>query len=233
METIDTLALTLGAGWAAGINLYAAVLVLGYLGMTGHVVLPPGLEVLSDPLVMGIAGVMYCVEFFADKTPGVDSGWDTLHTFIRIPAGALLAAGAASGFEVNQAAELAAALVGGTMAAGTHFTKAGSRVLINTSPEPVTNWTASILEDLAVIGGLWTALNYPVAFLVLLALFTVLVIWLLPKIWRALKRLFQRIGRFFGGGQEASPDLHTPEERETAMKTLFPADDKTIGEQKK
>ena len=208
---------------------------LGYLGMTGHVVLPPGLEVLSDPLVMGIAGIMYCVEFFADKTPGVDSGWDTLHTFIRIPAGALLAAGAASGFEVNQAAELAAALVGGTMAAGSHFTKAGSRVLINTSPEPVTNWTASIVEDLAVIGGLWAALHYPVAFLVLLALFIVMVIWLLPKIWRALKRLFQRIRQFFGGrpAQEPSPDLHTSEARDAEMKNLFPPGDNAIGEQKK
>ena len=168
MQTIDTLALTLGVGWASGINLYAAIFVLGYLGMTGDVVLPPGLEVLSNPLVMGVAGMMYCIEFFADKTPGVDSGWDTLHTFIRIPAGAVLAAGAASGFEVSQAAELAAALVGGTLAAGSHFTKAGTRLLINTSPEPVTNWTASILEDLAVIGGLWTSLHYPITFIVLL-----------------------------------------------------------------
>jgi hypothetical protein len=233
METLETLALTLGAGWAAGINLYAAVLVLGYLGMTGHVVLPPGLEVLSDPLVIAVAGIMYCVEFFADKTPGVDSGWDTLHTFIRIPAGALLAAGAASGFEVNPAAELAAALVGGTLAAGSHFTKAGSRLLINTSPEPVTNWTASILEDLAVIGGLWTALNYPLAFLVLLVLFVALVIWLLPKLWRALKRLFQRIGRFFGAKGEARADLHTPEEREAAMRKLFPGSDKPVEGKKK
>ncbi len=234
METIDTLALTLGAGWAAGINLYAAVFVLGYLGTTGHVVLPPGLEVLTDPLVMAIAGVMYCVEFFADKTPGVDSGWDTLHTFIRIPAGALLAAGAASGFEVNQAAELAAALVGGTLAAGSHFTKAGSRLLINTSPEPVTNWTASILEDLAVIGGLWTALNYPSVFLVLLAIFVALVIWLLPKLWRALKRLFQRIGQFFGGkGERPKADLHTPEEREAEMRQLFPPGEKPVEGPKK
>lgn len=233
METIDTLALTLGAGWAAGINLYAAVLVLGYLGMTGHVVLPPGLEVLSDPLVMGIAGIMYCVEFFTDKTPGVDSGWDTLHTFIRIPAGALLAAGAASGFEVNQAAELAAALVGGTLAAGSHFTKAGSRLLINTSPEPVTNWTASILEDLVVIGGLWTALHYPLLFLILLSLFVGLVVWLLPKLWRALKRLFQRIGRFFGGKGEVAPELHTPQERAETLKSLFSGRDKPIEGPKK
>ena len=221
MHTIDTLALTLGVGWASGINLYAAIFVLGYLGMTGDVVLPPGLEVLSNPLVMGVAGMMYCIEFFADKTPGVDTGWDTLHTFIRIPAGAVLAAGAASGFEVNQAAELAAALVGGTLAAGSHFTKAGTRLLINTSPEPVTNWTASILEDLAVIGGLWTSLHYPITFIVLLVLFIALVIWLMPKLWRALKRLFQRLGRFFGGKGEpaAEPDTHAT--RAETLKALF------------
>ncbi|MES9971773.1 MAG: DUF4126 domain-containing protein [Candidatus Thiodiazotropha sp.] len=222
METIDTLALTLGAGWAAGINLYAAILVLGYLGITGHVTLPPGLEVLSDPLVMGIAGIMYFIEFFADKTPGVDSGWDALHTFVRIPAGALLAAGAASGFEVNQAAELAAALVGGTMAAGSHFTKAGTRLMINTSPEPVTNWTASITEDLAVIGGLWAALNYPVAFIALLIIFVALVIWLLPKIWRALKSLFRRIGALFAKEPPAT-DRPTASRSENpdVLKSLF------------
>ncbi|MBW9272401.1 MAG: DUF4126 domain-containing protein [Candidatus Thiodiazotropha sp. (ex. Lucinisca nassula)] len=222
METIDTLALTLGTGWAAGINLYAAVLVLGYLGMTGHVTLPPGLEVLSDPLVMGIAGIMYFIEFFADKTPGVDSGWDALHTFVRIPAGALLAAGAASGFEVNQAAELAAALVGGTMAAGSHFTKAGTRLMINTSPEPVTNWTASIAEDLAVIGGLWAALNYPLAFIILLVLFVALVIWLLPKIWRALKSLFRRIGALFAKEPPAADSsVENQSEHPDVLKSLF------------
>ncbi|MCU7941368.1 MAG: DUF4126 domain-containing protein [Candidatus Thiodiazotropha sp. (ex Cardiolucina cf. quadrata)] len=222
METIDTLALTLGAGWAAGINLYAAVLVLGYLGMTGHVTLPPGLEVLSDPLVMGIAGIMYFIEFFADKTPGVDSGWDALHTFVRIPAGALLAAGAASGFEVNQAAELAAALVGGTMAAGSHFTKAGTRLMINTTPEPVTNWTASIAEDLAVIGGLWAALNYPLAFIILLVLFVALVIWLLPKIWRALKSLFRRIGSLFAKEPPmAEPSTGSGSENPDVLKSLY------------
>ncbi|MEW8646893.1 MAG: DUF4126 domain-containing protein [Candidatus Thiodiazotropha endolucinida] len=222
METIDTLALTLGAGWAAGINLYAAVLVLGYLGMTGHVTLPPGLEVLSDPLVMGIAGIMYFIEFFADKTPGIDSGWDALHTFVRIPAGALLAAGAASGFEVNQAAELAAALVGGTMAAGSHFTKAGTRLMINTSPEPVTNWTASIAEDLAVIGGLWAALNYPLAFIILLVLFVALVIWLLPKIWRALKSLFRRIGALFAKEPPpADSSVGNQSEQPDVLKSLF------------
>jgi hypothetical protein len=223
METMETLALTLGAGWAAGINLYAAVFVLGYLSMTDSVTLPPGLEVLSDPLVMTVAGIMYCVEFFADKTPGVDTGWDGLHTFIRIPAGAVLAAGAATGFDVSEGAELAALLVGGgvvggTLAAGSHLTKAGSRVLINTSPEPVSNWTASIVEDLAVIGGLWAALNYPILFLLLLALFILLVIWLLPKIWRAIKSLFRKIKSLFRKMDEQESEEVA---REDVLKSLF------------
>ena len=208
METIDTLALMLGVGWAAGINLYAAVFMLGYMGMTGHATLPPELQVLSDPMVMAAAAIMYCVEFFADKTPGVDTGWDTIHTFIRIPAGAIMAAGVASGIEVNQAAELAAALLGGTLAAGSHLTKAGSRVLINTSPEPVSNWSASIAEDLAVIGGLWTALNHPWLFIILLIVFIVFAAWLLPRIWRALKQLFQRLQRLFRAkGETEKPKL--------------------------
>ena len=219
MDTIDTLALTLGAGWAAGINLYAAIFMLGYLGATGSVALPPGLEVLSDPLVMTVAGIMYCIEFFADKTPGVDTGWDTLHTFIRIPAGAVLAAGAASGVDVNEAAQLAAALVGGTLATGSHFTKTGSRILINTSPEPVTNWTASVLEDIAVIGGLWTALNYPLAFIILLVCFFILVVWLLPKIWRTLQRLFEKLGNFFRGRQNES--LGQDRSRVDILKSLY------------
>ncbi|MEN8179181.1 MAG: DUF4126 domain-containing protein [Pseudomonadota bacterium] len=219
METIDTLALTLGAGWAAGINLYAAVFMLGYLGATGSVALPPGLEVLSDPMVMAAAGIMYCIEFFADKTPGVDTGWDTIHTFIRIPAGAVLAAGASSGLGVGEAAQLAAALVGGTLAAGSHLTKTGSRILINTSPEPVTNWTASVLEDIAVIGGLWTALNYPVTFIILLLLFLILVVWLLPKIWRALQRLFRKLGEFFRGRKN---EPNTPDKsRGDILKSLY------------
>ncbi|MEW8627193.1 MAG: DUF4126 domain-containing protein [Candidatus Thiodiazotropha sp.] len=222
METIDTLALALGASWAAGINLYAAILVLGYLSLSGHVVLPPGLEALSDPLVLGVAGMMYFIEFFADKTPGVDSGWDAIHTFIRIPAGALLAAGAASGIDVSQSAELAAALVGGTVAAGSHFTKSGSRLLINTSPEPVTNWTASIAEDLAVIGALWAALNYPLVFLAMFVIFVALFIWLMPKLWRALKNLYRRISAFFSGTEKSS-QTNMSEGRSETLKSLFHA----------
>lgn len=197
MDITQTIALTMGVAWASGINLYAALFMLGYLGATGNMDLPPHLQVLSDPLVLFAAGFMYCVEFFADKTPGVDSAWDAVHTFIRIPAGALLAAGAVG--DVSQAAQLAAGILGGTLAAGTHTLKAGTRVLINTSPEPFSNWAASIAEDVIVIGGLWGALYHPVLFITLMALFIILMIWLLPKLWRAIKRVGGFLARLFRG----------------------------------
>jgi hypothetical protein len=193
MDVTQTIALTLGAAWASGINLYAAMLMLGYLGTTGSLDLPPDLQILSNPMVMLSAGIMYCIEFFADKVPGVDTGWDGLSTFIRIPAGAVLAAGAVG--DVGTAAHLAAAIAGGTLAAGSHATKAGTRVLINTSPEPVSNWFASLGEDVAVIAGLWTALHYPLLFIILLIMFILLMIWLLPKLWRGIRRVFGFIGK--------------------------------------
>lgn len=197
METIDVIALTLGVAWASGINLYAAILVLGIMGAGGYTQLPESLTVLQDPLVLMAAGVMYFVEFFADKIPGVDSGWDAIHTFIRIPAGAMLAVGAAQGLEINQAAELAAALLGGSLAATSHLTKASTRLVINTSPEPMTNWTASFAEDFAVIGGLWAALNYPIAFVAFIVIFILFAIWLLPKLWRTIKRIVATIRGWF------------------------------------
>lgn len=196
MDITGTIALSMGVAWASGINLYATIAVLGYLGLTGNIVLPPELEILADPVVIGAAGLMYCVEFFADKTPGVDTAWDSIHTFIRIPAGAILAAGAVG--DVSPAIELSAAIVGGSLAACTHAAKSGGRVLINTSPEPFSNWTASIGEDLAVIAGLWTALHYPVLFLVLLVLFVAALIWLLPKLWRGICSVAKRLARLFG-----------------------------------
>ena len=197
MDTVSIIALSMGAAWASGINLYATIFMLGYLGTTGNIDLPPDLMVVTDPLVMTSAGLMYCVEFFADKTPGVDTAWDTLHTFIRIPLGAVLAMGAVG--DMTPAVELAAFIVGGTLAGATHATKAGSRIVINSSPEPVTNWTASIGEDLLVITGLWAALNHPVAFLIALVVFIAMMIWLLPKIWRGIKRIFNSIRNFFSG----------------------------------
>jgi len=190
------IALTMGVGWASGINLYAAIFMLGIVGATGNMVLPQDLQILQNPIVIGAAGIMYLVEFVADKIPGVDTGWDTLHTFIRIPAGALLAMGAVG--EVNPAVSLAAGILGGGMAAASHATKAGTRVLINASPEPVTNWVASLTEDAVVIGGLWTAMSHPWIFIIFLIIFILLLIWLLPKLWRGVKKILGFIGRIFG-----------------------------------
>ena len=149
---------------------------------------------------------MYAVEFFADKTPGVDNGWDAIHTFVRIPAGALLAAGAVG--EVNPPVALAAAILGGGIAAGTHAMKAGTRVMINTSPEPFSNIGASLLEDIAVVVGLWTAIQHPWFFIILLAAFILFLFWALPKIWRAIKVIFSRIARFFKAEKETAEPSH-------------------------
>jgi hypothetical protein len=203
-ELIGIISLALGAAWASGINLYAALLVLGLLGVTDNIALPENLQVLQNPIVIGAAGIMYLVEFFADKVPGVDTGWDTLHTFIRIPAGALLAAGAVG--DVNPAVAIAAGILGGGMAAGSHATKAGSRVLINTSPEPFTNWTASAAEDVAVVAGLWTALYHPWVFVIIIVLFIGLLIWLLPKLWRGIMKIISAIGRMFENPTPSSPE---------------------------
>lgn len=200
METYETLlttlALMMGASWASGINLYAVLLVLGLGGSTGHIALPAELEVLQDPLIIGAAGVMYFVEFFMDKIPGLDSVWDSIHTFVRIPAGAMLAVGAVG--DVTPALEIAAGILGGGIAATSHATKAGTRLLINTSPEPITNWSASITGDALVLSGMWTALKHPELFLVLFAIFMVIAIWILPKLWYLIKTLFAKIGKFFG-----------------------------------
>ncbi|MFW5444577.1 MAG: DUF4126 domain-containing protein [Methylococcaceae bacterium] len=206
MDALDqistTLSLTMGLAWASGINLYATLFTLGYLANTGNIDLPPDLQIIANPAVMGAAGLMYCVEFFADKIPGIDTGWDTIHTFIRIPAGAMLAAGAIG--DVNPAMEITTAILGGGLAAATHATKAGSRVLINASPEPFTNWTASIGEDIAVIGGVWACLNHPIPFLIALIFFIALMIWLLPKIWTGVKKVFRFIINLFGKKEQSS-----------------------------
>jgi len=208
MDITQTIALTMGVAWASGINLYAAILMLGYLGTTGSLDLPPDLQILSSPMVMLTAGLMFCIEFFTDKVPGVDSVWDGISTFIRIPAGAVLAAGAVG--DVGTAAQLAAGIAGGALTAGSHATKAGTRVLINTSPEPVSNWFASVGEDVAVILGLWTALYHPLLFIVLLILFILFMIWALPKLWRGIKKVFGFIGRKLGNSTVAETQDKLP-----------------------
>jgi hypothetical protein len=214
MDITQTIALTMGVAWASGINLYAAILMLGVMGLTGNLALPPELQILADPMVIAAAGFMYVIEFFTDKIPGVDTGWDTLSTFIRIPAGAILAAAAIG--DVSPAAQLSAAIAGGTLTAGTHATKAGTRVMINTSPEPVSNWFASLGEDVAVLAGLWTALYHPVVFIVLLFLFILFMIWALPRLWQGIRKLLDFIGRHAGSdtpAKKAQPPASSTESR--------------------
>ena len=203
-DLIQTISLTLGVAWASGINLYAVVAVLGVGGATGYIDLPDNLAIVQDPLIIVAAAFMYCVEFFADKVPGVDSAWDSVHTFIRIPAGAMLAAGAVG--NVDPAIAIAAGLTGGTLSAATHATKAGSRLLINTSPEPFSNFGASVAEDLAVFAGLWAALANPMLFLAALAVFLILVCLLLPKTALGIIAVFRRIGSWLGV-RKTEPDL--------------------------
>ncbi len=192
MEAMASLSLALSAAWASGLNIYLAVLMLGLLSAIDVIDLPNSLQVLSDPLVLVVAGIVYFIEFFADKIPGVDSLWDAFHTFIRVPAGALLAAGAVS--DMAEPVQVAAVMLGGGLVAlGTHATKAGGRAAINTSPEPVSNWIVSLVEDVLVVVGIVLALTKPVLFLGLFVLFCLLALWLLPRVWRGLKAIFRRL----------------------------------------
>lgn len=192
-ETLAAIAIALGAGWASGLNAYAAVLVLGGAQRLGLVALPQDLQILGSPWVLGVATLLFALNFLADKIPYVDSINDALQTFVRIPAGALLAYGAAGGLSPEVA--IIAGLLGGTLAAGTHVAKTGSRALINTSPEPFTNVLASLGEDVTVFGGLALAIAHPITFLCLLAVFVLLLIWLLPRLFRLAMKPFRRMAR--------------------------------------
>ncbi len=207
-EIISVIALSMGAAWASGINLYAAVFMLGFMGANGYADLPPELALLEDPIVLAAAAMMYFVEFFMDKVPGIDTGWDTLHTFIRIPAGAVIAAGAMG--DVNPAIYLAAGLLGGGTAAASHAAKSGTRVMINASPEPFTNWGASLTEDVAVFAGVWAALIHPWVFVVLFIAWIALLIWLLPKLWRGIKKAFRWLIKLFSGNAPETSDDKKP-----------------------
>ncbi len=195
MDWLPEIALAGGLAWASGIRLYAVVFLAGVMGRYGFLDLPPALEVLEQPLVLGAAAVMLTAEFVADKVPAFDSVWDALHTFIRIPAGAVLAAGALG--ELDPVWVAIAALVGGTIATTAHATKSGSRALINTSPEPFSNWTASFAEDLMVPAGFWLAVQFPLLFLGLLLIFIILALWFLPTLWRGVRRIVTQLGRVF------------------------------------
>lgn len=186
---IHTFALVAGLAWASGLRLYFTLLVVGLLVHFELVALPPALHVLGHPWVLAASGAMTLVEFLADKVPGFDTVWDTVHTFIRIPAGAILA-GAAVGYG-DPVSVTVAAILGGAIASGTHVAKAGTRALINTSPEPFSNWAASLGEETLLVAGLWTMLKHPLVFLAGLFLFVLAVIWLAPKLVRAVRGLFR------------------------------------------
>jgi len=181
----------MGTAWTSGINLYATVAALGIAGRVQMIQLPADLEVLTHPAVIAVACVMYLIEFFADKVPYVDNGWDVIHTFIRVPAGALLAARSLG--DLNPALELAALLAGGTVALAAHGTKTATRLALNVSPEPFTNWFASFTEDLAVLGSIWMIFHHPLLMLILIVVFLGLIVWLLPKLWRMARRGFQAL----------------------------------------
>jgi len=184
LDFAGLLALAAGLGWASGFRLYTTLFVVGLAGHLGWIVLPEGLRVLEHPWLLGAAGLMLVVEFFADKIPLLDSVWDTVHTFIRIPAGAALAAMVFGGQGVEW--QTAMALLGGTLAAGTHFTKAGTRAMINASPEPFTNIAASFGEDFVALTGLWLMFAHPWLMLGLLLILAALIVWLLPILWRGI-----------------------------------------------
>lgn len=207
MDLTQTVALAGGLAWASGMRLYAVVFAAGVLGRFGYLQLPAALQVLQHPVVLGIAGVMLTIEFLADKIPVVDTVWDAVHTFIRVPAGAILAALALG--DHDPALMAAAGLLGGVLTAGTHAAKAGGRALINTSPEPATNIGASLGEDAMVAGGLYAAILHPVPFLILLGLFALLLAWLLPRLLRVIRGLFARLsgtaGRRAGGAGGDAP----------------------------
>jgi hypothetical protein len=191
MEISALMTLALGAAWASGLNLYAACATLGLLGVTGQIDLPPDMQVLAHPAMIALAGFLYCVEFVTDKLPGIDSTWDAVHSFIRIPAGAILAATAMG--EIGIEAQALAFLLGGGITAATHAVKAGSRLVINTSPEPFSNWGASVTEDGLSIGGILLAVFNPIGFLILFGLFVAFAMWALPRIVNGIRNLWRKL----------------------------------------
>lgn len=190
LQHLPELALAAALAWASGMRLYFVLFLVGLAGRYGGVELPPHLQILANPLVLAASGFMVFTEFFADKIPLVDSLWDAAHTFIRIPAGAALAAAVMG--DSGTSAALAAAIIGGGLAASSHFAKSGGRALINASPEPLSNWAASLSEDVLVVAALWTAFHHPLLFIGALILFLVAVLWLMRILWRSARSLFNR-----------------------------------------
>ena len=197
MSVIQIIGLALGSAWTSGINLYATVAMLGLLEHYKLAHLPGGLHVLDNPLIIGAACFLYVIEFFADKIPYVDTVWDALHTFIRVPAGAVLAAAATS--DISPSVQVLALLLGGGLALSTHGTKATVRAGANLSPEPLTNWSLSLLEDVLAVGAVGLAVSYPLVMLAVILIFLLLLIWILPKVLRRIRRMFKAAAAFIRG----------------------------------
>ena len=202
-DTTQLLAVAAALGWASGLRLYAVLFLVGAAGALGWIELPHGLALLAQPLLLAASGFMLFVEFFADKIPGIDTLWDVVHTVLRIPAGAALAAGA---FGADQAAwTAAAALLGGTLAATSHAAKTTARAAVNTSPEPFSNIALSLAGDALVPASLWLAWQHPALFLPLLALAVVAMLALTWLLARFLRGLLGRVRRWRGGAARAAP----------------------------
>ena len=207
VNPLSQFAIAAGLAWASGIRLYAVCLVLGALGHFQLLTLPGHLQVLSNPWVLGVSGALCAAEFIADKVPAFDSIWDAIHTFIRGPGGAILATLAVSNGANSELTQVIAALVGGTLATGAHLTKAGTRALVNHSPEPFSNWGLSAAEDVASVGILWLAWQHPVIFCVVLVAFIAFMVWALPKLWRLIRGMFRHLHRFLAGNSTPSATL--------------------------
>lgn len=197
MQIVQILGLALGAAWTSGINLYATVAVLGLMQRYGLARLPGGLEVLDSWIIIGVALFLYIVEFVADKVPYVDSVWDAVHTFVRVPAGAVIAVAAT--WELSPTVQVVALLLGGGLALSTHGTKATVRAAANASPEPVTNWTLSIIEDVFAVGAIVFAVFHPIVILAIIFIFLLILAWILPKVVRRIRRMISAVRAFFGG----------------------------------
>jgi hypothetical protein len=206
MNLTQILGLALGSAWTSGINLYATVAVLGLLERYGLTHLPGDLHALANPWIIGVALALYAVEFFADKIPYLDTVWDAVHTFIRIPAGAALAYGAT--MQLNPTVRVVALLLGGGLALSTHGTKASLRAAANLSPEPFTNWILSFAEDVIAIAATLVAAFHPLVILCVILVFTVLIIWLVPKIFRRLRRLLSKAAGILRGRRAEPTATH-------------------------
>jgi Domain of unknown function (DUF4126) len=191
MEWFSTLSLALGSAWTSGINLYATVTVLGLLQKFGFAKLPGGLDVLDNWWIIGVAAFLYGIEFFADKIPYLDSIWDVIHTFIRVPAGVIVAYAATN--NLDPSIYIPAALLGGGLAFSSHGTKAAARIAANLSPEPISNWVLSIIEDIIAFTGTLLSVFAPAIIAIILAVFVIFFIWFFPKVIRAIRRIFSAV----------------------------------------